>query len=154
MSELRTEVLLDSYPENPVPAIFKEMRKATSNGSLSFRVTLTMEVPEHMHVFPGMNANVRTVLAGDKNSSAEQTLVPLGALFSKEDISLGEGQQFVWVVDDANRVNLREIKVSRLLSNGAVIEKGVSEGERVIAAGTHHVKDQQVVRALTRERGL
>ncbi|GIU29502.1 efflux RND transporter periplasmic adaptor subunit [Shewanella schlegeliana] len=153
-SELTTQVILDSYPEKPLTATFKEMRKSTSSGALSFRVTLSVMVPDGMRVLPGMSANVQTVLAGDQLGNSELVIAPVGAIFSQETSSLNEGKEFVWVLDGENRTHLREVNVTRLLTSGAVIDTGLKVGDRVIAAGTNHITAMQQVKELQRERGL
>ncbi|WOT06720.1 efflux RND transporter periplasmic adaptor subunit [Shewanella youngdeokensis] len=151
---LKTQVILDSYPEQPLTAKFKEMRKSATNGALSFRVTLSVEAPATMRVLPGMSANVMTVLADNQDTISTQVIVPMSALFSPETSKLEDGKQFVWVVDSEYKTHLREVTVARLLSSGAVIDSGLAVGDKVVTAGTYLITENQQVKELQRERGI
>ena len=151
---LSTRVILDSYPDTPLTATFKEMRKSTSTGALSFRVTLSVVVPDDMRVLPGMSANVQTVLAGEQRENDQRVIVPIGAIFSPELSQLSEGGKFVWLLDKDSRAHLREVEVARLLSTGAAIDSGLEVGDRVITAGVHQISENQQVKELQRERGI
>lgn len=75
----------------------------------------------------GMTARVRFG-GGDKRSGF---LVPLSAIFQQ-----GE-QSAVWVVAADRSVSLRTVTVASYRDEGALIEKGLAAGERIIAAGVH-----------------
>ncbi|MBE7215933.1 efflux RND transporter periplasmic adaptor subunit [Shewanella benthica] len=154
LRSLSTQVVLDSYPEKPLSAKFKEMRKSTTTGALSFRVTLSVVVPDDMQVFPGMSANVQTILAGELLTNEQRVIVPIAAILSPERTKLNEGKKFVWLVDQDSRTHLREVEVDRLLSTGAVIDSGLDVGDLVITAGVHQISENQQVKKLQRERGI
>lgn len=50
----------------------------------------------------------------------------------------------VWVVDTENKVSLRSIEVLKYLDIGVLV-KGLSEGETIIAAGVHHLLQDEVI---------
>ncbi|QPG58509.2 efflux RND transporter periplasmic adaptor subunit [Shewanella eurypsychrophilus] len=154
LTSLTTQVILDSYPDKPLKATFKEMRKSTSAGALSFRVTLSVIVPDDMRVLPGMSANVNRVLASEQGADNKSVIAPVNAVFSPETSKLAAGNKYVWVVDSNDKTHLRQVNVVRLISAGAVIDSGLEIGERVVTAGTHQISDQQQVKELTRERGI
>ncbi|QQX78350.1 efflux RND transporter periplasmic adaptor subunit [Shewanella sp. KX20019] len=151
---LTTQVVLDSYPSRPLNATFKEMRKSTSLGALSFRVTLSVKAPADMRVLPGMSANVNTVLGGENDSMSNLVIVPMSALFSPETNKIAAGGKYVWVVDSNYKTHLREVSVLRLLSAGAVIDSGLEVGDKVVTAGTYLIAENQQVKELKRERGI
>jgi RND family efflux transporter MFP subunit len=153
LDKLKVQVFIDSYPELSFKPTFKEMRKTTSTGGLSFKVTLSVVVPDKLRVLPGMSATVKTLLVAEEGDE-KHVLIPIGAIFSQETTSLSENKEFVWVVDENSQTHLREINVVRLLSTGAVVDSGLNIGDRVIAAGTSHIYENQTVKPLLRERGL
>ena len=151
---ITTQVLLDSYPNRPMKATFKEMRKSATLGALSFRVTLSVNVPEDMRALPGMSATVNTVIADDSLANDNIVIAPMSALFSPEHLKLSDDKEYVWVVDSANKTHLREVNVVRFLSNGAVIDSGLVAGDKVVTAGTYLISENQQVKELQRERGI
>ncbi|MEZ9822089.1 efflux RND transporter periplasmic adaptor subunit [Shewanella sp. 10N.286.45.A1] len=149
-----TQVVLDSYPNRPLIAQFKEMRKSATAGALSFRVTMSVNVPQDMRAFPGMSASVNTVIADETLANNNTVIAPMSALFSPENIKINEDRKFVWVVDSSNKTHLREVNIVRFLSDGAVINSGLVAGDKVVTAGTYLISENQQVKELKRERGI
>jgi hypothetical protein len=44
--------------------------------------------------------------------------------------------------------------VGELTSNGIVVASGLAQGDQVVAAGVHFLKEGQKVRPMVKERGL
>lgn len=151
---ITTQVVLDSYPDRPLVATFKEMRKSTTLGALSFRVTLSVEVPADMRALPGMSANVNTVITDEKLATDSAVIVPMSALFSPETKKLSDDNKYVWVVDSNYKTHLREVNVLSLLATGAVVDSGLVAGDKVVTAGTYLIRENQQVKELKRERGI
>jgi RND family efflux transporter MFP subunit len=61
-------------------------------------------------------------------------------LVSEEALGTDQGQKFVFVVDDKNKVEYRRIKVGRLHDGLRVITEGVSPKERVVVSGLQRVR--------------
>ena len=51
-----------------------------------------------------------------------------------------QGKNFVWVVDDANKVSQRSVTVGPRLGSDWLIEQGLSPGERVVVEGLQKVR--------------
>ena len=78
-------------------------------------------------LWPGLAVSTRLTIGVLKN-----------ALVAPEPaIQRGPDGYFVYIVDDQNRAILRPVTVSHQDQDQAVIEKGVSDGERVITAGQY-----------------
>ena len=89
----------------------------------------------------GMTANV--ALAGGRAAPAESAaLIPLTALTQKGDVPA------VWVLDAGNKLRLKPVEVGQYRENGVVITKGLADGERVVTAGVHKLREGQAVRPL------
>ncbi len=60
-----------------------------------------------------------------------------------------DGQTFVWVVDAAAaKVSLRKVQIERRTANSDPIKviDGIKEGEQIVTAGVHQLKDGQAVK--------
>jgi multidrug efflux pump subunit AcrA (membrane-fusion protein) len=60
-----------------------------------------------------------------------------------------QGRNFVWVVDDANKVSQRSIKVGPRLGGDWLIEGGLKPGERIVVEGLQKVRDGGAVQPST-----
>jgi RND family efflux transporter MFP subunit len=61
-------------------------------------------------------------------------------LLSEEALGTDQGQKFVYVVDDKNKVEYRRVKVGRLHHGLRVITEGLTPTERIIVSGLQRVR--------------
>ena len=78
--------------------------------------------------------------------------LPIGAPFqailvSEEALGTDQGQKFVYVVDEAGRVEYRRIKVGRLQAGLRVVAEGLALGEKVVVSGLQRVRQGAEVKA-------
>lgn len=100
-------------------------------------VTLRVIVPNpHQLLLPGMFMRA-TLQEGER---AEGLLVPQTAVTRTP-----KGGATVMVVTAGNKVELREVQLSRIVGSDWVVESGLKTGERVIVAGLQKVKPGVVV---------
>lgn len=100
-------------------------------------VTLRVIVPNpHQLLLPGMFMRA-TLQEGER---AEGLLVPQTAVTRTP-----KGGATVMVVTVDNKVELREVQLSRIVGSDWVVESGLKTGERVIVAGLQKVKPGVVV---------
>jgi RND family efflux transporter MFP subunit len=59
-----------------------------------------------------------------------------------------QGKNFVWVVDDANKVYQRGVTVGQRFGSDWVIEEGLKPGERIVVEGLQKVREGAPVQAL------
>jgi len=59
-----------------------------------------------------------------------------------------QGKNFVWVVDDANKVSQRGVTVGQRIGSDWVIEDGLKPGERIVVEGLQKVREGAPVQAL------
>jgi RND family efflux transporter MFP subunit len=59
-----------------------------------------------------------------------------------------QGKNFVWVVDDANKVSQRGVTVGQRFGSDWVIEEGLKPGERVVVEGLQKVREGAPVQPL------
>ena len=60
-----------------------------------------------------------------------------------------QGRNFVWVVDDANKVSQRKVTVGPRFGSDWVIEEGLKSGERIVVEGLQKVRDGATVQPAT-----
>lgn len=102
-------------------------------GTIAMRATLAN--PDQ-RIRPGQFALVRVHIAADSNA----LVVPAKA------ISSTQGQRFVMVVGKDNRLEKRKVGLGRQVgTEGYVVEKGLSKGERVVVSDTLTLKIGETV---------
>jgi RND family efflux transporter MFP subunit len=90
---------------------------------------------------PGMTVMVAIQF---KPEGDAQVSIPLTALFEIDHTPA------VWVYDEERQtVNARTIRISEILTNGAlIVSDGLNAGERVVSAGVHSLSDGEKVKLL------
>lgn len=87
-------------------------------------------------LLPGMFVSV--ALAGGSDSTA--------LLLPERAVGYDQSKKFVYVVDDANKVNYREVQLGSVAKNGRrVVLGGLQAGDRVIVSGMQHVRPDVLV---------
>ena len=104
-------------------------------GTGTVRCRAVLENPERL-LMPGMFVRARLPF-GDPRSAL---LVPERA------IGTDQGNKFVYVVDDNNRVAIRPVSLGFLSEGLRVIDAGLSEADRVITSGLTRVRPGITVR--------
>jgi RND family efflux transporter MFP subunit len=86
-------------------------------------------------ILPGLFARVRLPLGE-----------PYQALTIPEQaLGTDQGQKYVYVVNQENKVEYRSVDIGRLDGKRRVIHKGVAEGDRIVVSGLQRVRDGAVV---------
>ena len=88
---------------------------------------------------PGQYARVRIKI--EERPSA--LLIPQRAVLELQ------GRNFVWVVDDANKVSQRKVTVGARLGSDWVIDEGLKPGDRIVVEGLQKVRDGATVQPST-----
>lgn len=119
-----------------VAARLREISSMADPLTRSFHARLTLEsVPDNIRY--GMSA----VALFERKQNTDGFKIPLTALFAEE------GKSWVFVLDDkegkVNRINIIPHDVD---GNQFVIRDGLSDGQLVVVAGTHLLKDGQAAR--------
>jgi membrane fusion protein (multidrug efflux system) len=88
----------------------------------------------------------RTLIDGQLVTAIVEAVKPEMALaIPTEALQLDQTGRFVLVVDDANKVEVRPVEISKGFEGQVLITKGLKEGERVITVGTQKVRPGVVV---------
>lgn len=133
------EASFDFWPGRKVPLKLLSISPKANANQL---YTLRLGVPADLRPQPSPGMNTMVEIAC-KPSEQTQVTVPAVALFSQGDKSC------VWVCRADSTVVSREVGVGRLRTNGdAVIESGLSAGDRIVTAGVHQLREGEKVAPL------
>jgi membrane fusion protein, multidrug efflux system len=86
-------------------------------------------------LWPGLAVTTGLQLGVDKGA----LIVPANA------VQHGENGLYVFIIDDKNRAQVRQVKVARQDVNTAVISEGLKEGDRVVTAGQFLLQPGSIV---------
>ncbi len=147
-------IVFDAYPLKKFTATVKELDTQADPQTQTYRVVLTMDSPDSFTVLPGMTVSVLVNLRKIIGSSTA-LIVPVESVFAANDQPVDSRQRYVWLVSpDSMTVSRTAVTVGQLSSFGIELKTGVKDGDKIIAAGVHFLKEGQQVREWTRERGL
>ncbi|MDE5422531.1 efflux RND transporter periplasmic adaptor subunit [Ancylomarina sp. DW003] len=113
------------------------------NGDNFYKMRLKIDT-KNMQIVPGMVASVSTYLKTEKNGMQK---VPSGSVFSEK------GRSYVWKFNPTKKcVERKEVILKSFDSNGMIsIEKGVSNGDFIVSAGIHSLREGQKVKMLSKK---
>lgn len=138
----RFEVVFDKWPDMKFKAKIKSYAR-TSSDALGFPVSLRLvDVDTSKYVIsPGMTC-IAIVITPEHNGNA--IALPLTAIYAPLS-----GGEYVWVVDDENRVTQRRVTIQQLQNSDSVeVINGINQGERVVTAGVYKLHENQLVRII------
>lgn len=121
----------------------KEFSAEADPETQTYTAVFTMPAPKEVNILPGMSAKV---MLHFKQAGNPKTyfLLPSGSILTD-----AKGQSFVWRLDpSSNQVHKTEVTVAGLKGGSAEVTKGLQQGETVIAAGVHFLREGQKVRPI------
>ena len=133
----RATVQLWSGPERRFKAQLRELSPQADATTRTYAARFTIDNPDES-VALGMTATVTLSHATD----ASVAKLPLAAIINR-----GTGPS-VYVVDNANELQLRPVKVTSFTEDKALITSGVSDGDRVVTLGVQKLNAGQKVHAI------
>ncbi|MCB1685941.1 MAG: efflux RND transporter periplasmic adaptor subunit, partial [Pseudomonadales bacterium] len=118
----------DFLPERLFPLTFLERSGEANPVAQTYEVTFSMPRPGDVNLLPGMTAQVRVELQGERPGAG--IVIPTTALQSAPD-----GSFFVWVFDSvSSQVSRRTVTVGHPGAEGVEISTGLTDGELIVAA--------------------
>lgn len=132
--------VVDVFSDRVFPLELIDIAKKANLNQL-YSVRFRLKPDEKLPLAAGMSVNVTIQHASE---DAELTLVPLSAVFEEKD------ESFVWVYrQETKKVERRPVIVRQILKDGTVVlNRGVEEGEIVVSAGVHKLKEGMTVELL------
>lgn len=136
-------VRLDSAPDTPIQAEFREAAGTADPETQTYEVSFAFSPPETLFTLPGMTATVETTLdfSGASDIFPQGISVPLTSILAEGD------ETYVWVVDpDTMSISKQRVVVSAEGGENVTITDGLQGGETVIAAGVTFFNEGMTVR--------
>lgn len=124
-----TELIRADGKVNPQKGRFLAADRAVDVKTGTIRISAIFPNPGNL-LRPGQYARVRLQVA----ERVGAVLIPQRAVQELQ------GKNFVWVVDDANKVSQRSITVGPRLGSDWLIEEGLNPGERIVVEGLQKVR--------------
>jgi RND family efflux transporter MFP subunit len=148
-------VSFDSASDQVFEAHYKEHETQADPATLTYKVTVSLPVPDDINILPGMTATVTADLARLFEGESDGYLAPIEAVFAAEDAPLDSDTRFVWKVDpESMRTTRVAVNVGALTGDSIVVLDGLQAGDMLIAAGVNSVVEGMLVREMSREAGL
>lgn len=143
------EVFVENYPGRVFKARLKEIGKIALAEGFPVTIVLDTKIPEkegNINVGNAAGFTVRVNILFKDSSMSDKVVIPVTALMEPEP----ENNIVVWVLDRATMtVKKRKIEIGNFTSQTTVeVTDGVENGEWVITAGLHRLKDGQKVKDL------
>jgi RND family efflux transporter MFP subunit len=124
-------------PQKRYPARVREIAPAVDAATRTFAVRVAVPAADAALGW-GMTANV-AVFGGGATQAAR---VPLASIYHAAD-----GKPAVWVFDRASgKVTLRAVELGPFREDGALVTRGLADGEWIVAAGANKLVEGQVVK--------
>lgn len=103
----------------------------------TYAVTLSVKTSENTRLLPGMNVHV---YSNSEPTKSKQIQIPLAAVNPDNT-----GNQYVWVVDENNTLQKRNVVTGSLNGERVAIEANLALGEQVVVSGTQKLHEGLVV---------
>lgn len=139
------EVRLDNYPDLSFPARLKEVTTTASPATGSYVMTVVMDRPEQVQVYPSMAAAVKLDI--QKKDSRSCIMIPDTALTGGRN-----GQSRVWVYDpETGRVESSQVSTGGFEGGSVCILSGVEPGQTIVTAGAAFLGEGRKVKAISQD---
>lgn len=142
-------VHFSSHPGKSYRACYKEHESVPDALTRNYATVFTLDEMPGFAALPGMTVTIALdfslLLPEDR---AKGLLIPLEAVFEKS------GQKWVWRVDAGMRAHRVPVEIGRFEGQMLEITEGLTSNDKVIAAGVDYVRENMLVKALFKERGL
>ncbi len=150
------QVSVESVPGKFFEARYKEHSTNPDPSTKGYDVILTMPRPnpDSVTLLPGMTAEVK-VNVNELLGDPAFWLVPVEAVFMDEAKPVDSEDRSVWIYNsEDHRLTKRAVTIGELQGDMIQVTSGLREGEQIVAAGVHAIKEGMEVRPWVKERGL
>ena len=148
MRKKNTEASLDisaefaNYPGERLPLKIKEYAVEADSQTQTYRVVLTMPMPEDKTILDGMTATVFLKLIDNSKAAIR---IPVQSVFYDE-----KGQAYVWQVGQDFHIARHPVKVGTMTNGGKIIIKsGLNADDKIVTAGVQNLTEGLKVREFT-----
>jgi len=144
-----TTVILDDGTK--YTAYLKEFTTEPDPDLGSFKVTLTMPMPEKQFILDGTSVEVKVDGQKIQVYRSNEAVIPLSAVFNEDGDDVSPANKFVWVVNNDNTVSKRQVGTDKVVPSGVRIVSGLQEGDVIVTEGVNRLRDGQHVNVVSQE---
>ncbi len=146
--DVQLYVCLDVLPGMEFPARLKEQTTQADPGTQTFTVTAALPRPRGFNVLPGMTAELRARAYQSQDKQPASVKVPVEAVLSDESKNSS-----VWVISpETLTVHLAPVELGPLSGESIHVTSGLTEGDTIVVAGVHHLREGMKVRVLNQAK--
>lgn len=139
---LNLKVILDSFPGREFTAKRSEFSSEADSATQTYEAKVVIETSKDDPILPGMTGNLIITANG---SQIDKYLLPISVIASQPN-----GDPFIWLVDNENKVSKRDITLGDASGADVAVTKGVKTGDLVVSAGLSALQDGMVVKPITK----
>lgn len=122
----------------------REIAPAAESATRAFNVRVSV-IDADAEIKLGMTAGVKfKALSESQSVQAQPIRIPLAALTENN------GRKQVWVIDQDNKAQPREVVAGEFTEDGVLITQGLQAGEKIAIAGVHTLVKGMQVKPVTR----
>jgi len=138
----------DAIPGQEFPLTIKEYATDADPKTGAYRYVTAMQRPSGFRLLPGMTVTVLVRVEGiSGNGEKVPFIVPVSAVFA--DVT---PEPLVWVVDDAQRVHQRKVRLGRLTGREEIeILDGLAQGETLVIQAVNQLREAMVIEPVLEE---
>ncbi|MBO7925052.1 efflux RND transporter periplasmic adaptor subunit [Pseudoalteromonas sp. K222D] len=153
-TQYQPTVIFDGYHDKKYTLTLKEWDTQADPATLTYKVVFSLPVPEDFNLLAGMTGRVLIDLSKVTQSQTAYTILPNEAVFSDPQQSINNNA-YVWLYNEqTGQIHKQAVKVGQLHRDGIEVLSGITEGQQIVSAGVHSLKEGMQVRPWNKERGL
>lgn len=147
MKDVRTHVVLDAAPDQPILAQFKEASVEADQSTQTYSISFSFLPPEGLLILPGMTATIESdfLLENATGTMTDGVAVPLASI-------LAEGERrYVWVVAEGGVLRKQPVSLEGNPGEVVTVVDGLNGDETIVGAGVGFFHEGMKVRAWSPE---
>lgn len=149
-TKLTASAALMDHPDSSMNLTFKEISSIVDPKTRSYEAVFLVNSHNDLYLLPGMTVNVKVNRSASESSIDKVVYLP--SISVMED---SQKKRFVWIIDMKDFVAKKKIvSVGNIKGSEIEITSGLSEGDRVIAAGAYLIQEGNKVELLEEAGGL
>jgi len=143
------KVRFGKHPDKQYKACYKKHESIPDPLTRNYSAVFSLQPIKEFSALPGMTVTMTLDFAPLLiKKKFKGVLVPVETVFDEN------GKQWVWRVNKEMKAKKTEVKTGRFIDDKLLITDGLQQGQLIIAAGVSYIREDMLVRAITKERGL
>jgi RND family efflux transporter MFP subunit len=134
-------VKFDAFPQKKFNVDFKEFSSQSDPDTQTYAVVFMMKQPKSINVLPGMSVTISARMSNKNINQSDYYILPISAVFSED-----KQQSYVWLINPTKlTVYKQAVKTGMMQDSNIEVTEGLKPGQRVVIAGVHQLRDNQLV---------